>query len=171
MVRTERTQMRLVLLAIALALVLLTLGLVGTATAAGPGLPEQGVQLHPIEGKIIELTRPIRCPDRMCPLGGRGCGCGGSTENRPPIRLPIELAITSDASSGALTSGVQPVTGQISIIPSIIRCPDRMCPDGGRGCGCGGSTEDPPSDSSAHRSAGITHTDRIDVEAGSPRVI
>ena len=137
MVRTERTQMRLVLLATALVLVLLTLGVVGTATAAGPDLPKQNVQLQPFKGKIIELTRPIRCPDRMCPLDGRGCGCDGSTENRPPIRLPIELTADGDTSSGALMSGVNSETGIVNSI-SPLRCPDVECPWGGAGCGCGG---------------------------------
>jgi hypothetical protein len=144
MVRTERIQMRLVLLTIVLALVLLAFGLAGTATAAGPGTLEPDFRIQPIEGKIIKLTRPIRCPDRMCPDGGSGCSCKRPTEVRPPIRLPIELTAAGDASSGGLMSSVQPVAGQVSVVPSIIRCPDRMCPDGGRGCGCGGSTEDRP---------------------------
>ena len=142
--RTEGTKMRLELLVVALVLALLALSIVSAAHAAGPGTLEPDFGIQPIEGKIIELTRPIRCPDRMCPLDGRGCGCDGPTEIRPPIRLPIELAAAGDASSDGLTSGLQPVTGQISVMPSVIRCPDRVCPDGGRGCGCGGSTEDRP---------------------------
>ena len=138
MVRTERTQMRLVLLTTALAFVLLTLVLAGTATAAGTGLPEQEIELHPIKGKVIELTRPIRCPDRICPLGGRGCGCDGSTEIRPPIRLPIELTAAGGASSSVLTSGVHPVTEKSINLISPIRCPDVECPWGSAGCGCGG---------------------------------
>ena len=137
MVRTERTQMRLALVVTTLALVLLALGLVGTATAAGPDLPKQNIQLEPIKGKIIELTRPIRCPDRMCPLGGRGCGCDGATENPPLASLPMSLSTAGEASSGALTSGLNPITGKVASSISPIRCPDIECPWGGAGCGCG----------------------------------
>ncbi len=138
MARTERTQMHLILLATALALVLLTLVLAGTATAAGPDLPEQEFQLQPIKGKIIELTRPIRCPDRMCPLDGRGCGCDGNAEPPPRISLPMSLSAAGEASSGALMSGLNPVTGKFVNSISPIRCPDVECPWGGAGCGCGG---------------------------------
>lgn len=142
--RTEGTKMRLELLVTAFVLALLVLGMASAAHAASPGTLEPDFEIQPIEGKIIKLTRPIRCPDRMCPDDGRGCSCKRPTEVRPPIRLPIELTSPSAATPEALTSGVQPVAGLVSVVPSIIRCPDRMCPDGGRSCGCGGPTEDRP---------------------------
>ena len=143
--RTEGTKMRLELLVTALVLALLALTMVSAAHAAGPGTLSPDFEIRPIDGTVVGLTRSIiRCPDRLCPDGGSSCSCKRPTEIRPPIRLPIELTAAGGTSSGALASGVQPVAGQVSVVPSVIRCPDRMCPDGGRSCGCGGSTEDRP---------------------------
>ena len=136
--RTEGTKMRLELLVVALVLALLALSIVSAAHAAGPGTLEPDFGIQPIEGKVIELTRPIRCPDRMCPLDGRGCGCDGYTEPPPRISLPMSLSAAGGASSGALMSGLNPVTGKIVSSISPIRCPDVECPWGGAGCSCGG---------------------------------
>ena len=141
---TEGTKMRLELLVTAFVLALLVLGMASAAHAASPGTLEPDFEIQPITGKVIKMTRPIRCPDRLCPDGGRGCSCNGPTETHPQIRLPIELTSPSAATPEALTSGVQPVAGLVSVVTSIIRCPDRLCPDSGRGCGCSGSTEDAP---------------------------